>query len=83
MVNERVTNKRHKEKIDYKKANVLELKFSLGRNQSLGHKIVDCPERKPQEPQEKSGYRGKREEYKDTQPRKTMGRVFQLTAENA
>ncbi|PWA90454.1 zinc finger, CCHC-type, Retrotransposon gag domain protein [Artemisia annua] len=37
---------------------------------SPGHKIVDCPERKLLE-------------YKDTQPRKTMGRVFQLTAENA
>ncbi|PWA53438.1 hypothetical protein CTI12_AA444120 [Artemisia annua] len=37
---------------------------------SPGHKIVDCPERKLLE-------------HKDTQPRKTMGRVFQLTAENA
>ncbi|GKA14471.1 zinc finger, CCHC-type, retrotransposon gag domain protein [Tanacetum coccineum] len=48
-----------------------------------GHKIVDCPERNPQEPQEKTGYSGNRVEYKDTQPRKTMGRVFQLTGENA
>ncbi|PWA60206.1 hypothetical protein CTI12_AA384920 [Artemisia annua] len=37
---------------------------------SPGHKIVDCPERKLLE-------------YKDTQPRKTMGRVFQLTTEKA
>ncbi|GKC99476.1 zinc finger, CCHC-type, retrotransposon gag domain protein, partial [Tanacetum coccineum] len=34
---------------------------------SRGHKIIDCPERKPY----------------DTQPRKIMGRVFQLTAKNA
>ncbi|GJQ89701.1 zinc finger, CCHC-type, retrotransposon gag domain protein [Tanacetum coccineum] len=47
-----------------------------------GHKIVDCPERS-QDPQEKTGYSGNRVEYKDTQPRKTMGRVFQLTAEKA
>ncbi|GKE26683.1 zinc finger, CCHC-type, retrotransposon gag domain protein [Tanacetum coccineum] len=40
------------------------------------HNIVDCPERIPQEPQEKTGYSGNRVEYKDTQPRKTMGRVF-------
>ncbi|GKE32968.1 zinc finger, CCHC-type, retrotransposon gag domain protein, partial [Tanacetum coccineum] len=33
---------------------------------SPGHKIVDCPERKPH----------------DTQSQKTMGRVFQLTAKN-
>ncbi|GKB39796.1 zinc finger, CCHC-type, retrotransposon gag domain protein, partial [Tanacetum coccineum] len=33
---------------------------------SLGHKIAECPERKPQEPQEKAGYNGKRVEYKDT-----------------
>ncbi|GJX31372.1 zinc finger, CCHC-type, retrotransposon gag domain protein [Tanacetum coccineum] len=32
-----------------------------------GHKIADCPERNPH----------------DTQPQKTMGRVFQLTAKNA
>ncbi|GJT72034.1 zinc finger, CCHC-type, retrotransposon gag domain protein [Tanacetum coccineum] len=50
---------------------------------SPGHKIVDFRERKPQELQEKAGYNGKRVEYKDTQPRKTMGRVFQLTGENA
>ncbi|GJS75874.1 hypothetical protein Tco_0725755 [Tanacetum coccineum] len=31
-----------------------------------GHKIVDCPERNPQEPQEKTGYSGNRVEYKDT-----------------
>ncbi|GKD07858.1 zinc finger, CCHC-type, retrotransposon gag domain protein [Tanacetum coccineum] len=36
------------------------------RYKKLGHKIVDCPER-PQGPQEKTGYSGK----------KTMGRVFQ------
>nr|GEW15718.1 zinc finger, CCHC-type, retrotransposon Gag domain protein [Tanacetum cinerariifolium] len=46
-------------------------------------RLFDCPERKPQEAQEKVGYNGKQVEYKDTQPRKTMGRVFQLTAENA
>ncbi|GJY46857.1 zinc finger, CCHC-type, retrotransposon gag domain protein [Tanacetum coccineum] len=44
------------------------------------HKIVDCPERS-QDPQEKTGYSGNRAEYKDTQPLKTMGRVFQLTRE--
>ncbi|GJV81407.1 hypothetical protein Tco_1517277 [Tanacetum coccineum] len=36
-----------------------------------------------QESQEEMGYSGNRVEYKDTQPRKTMERVFQLTAENA
>ncbi|GKF63228.1 zinc finger, CCHC-type, retrotransposon gag domain protein, partial [Tanacetum coccineum] len=46
-----------------------------------GHKIVDCPKRKPQDPQEKMEYSGNRVEYKDTQPRKTMGRFFQLTAQ--
>nr|GEY76694.1 hypothetical protein [Tanacetum cinerariifolium] len=45
------------------------------------HKIVDCPESKPQDPQEKTGYSGNRVEYKDTQQKKTIGRVFQLTAE--
>nr|GEY11625.1 zinc finger, CCHC-type, retrotransposon Gag domain protein [Tanacetum cinerariifolium]GEZ14523.1 zinc finger, CCHC-type, retrotransposon Gag domain protein [Tanacetum cinerariifolium] len=48
-----------------------------------GHKIVDYLERNPQDPQEKTRYSGNREEYKDTQPQKTMGRVFQLTAEKA
>nr|GEZ19296.1 hypothetical protein [Tanacetum cinerariifolium] len=48
-----------------------------------GHKIADCPERKPQEPQEEAGYNGKRVEYNDTQSQKTMGRVFQLTTKNA
>ncbi|PWA83588.1 hypothetical protein CTI12_AA165160 [Artemisia annua] len=48
-----------------------------------GHKIVDCPEWKPLDPQEKAGYSGNRVEYKDTQPLKTKGRVFQLTTENA
>ncbi|GJX44269.1 hypothetical protein Tco_0260945 [Tanacetum coccineum] len=47
------------------------------------HKIVDCPERKPQDPQEKTGYSDNRVEYKDTQPRKTMRRVFQLTGDKA
>ncbi|GKE82425.1 zinc finger, CCHC-type, retrotransposon gag domain protein [Tanacetum coccineum] len=47
-----------------------------------GHKIVDCSERS-QDPQEKMGYSGNQVEYKDTQPRKTMGRVFQLTADKA
>ncbi|PWA59775.1 gag-pol polyprotein [Artemisia annua] len=37
---------------------------------SPGHKIVDCPERKLLE-------------YNDTQPRKIVGRVFQLTTEKA
>ncbi|GJT72911.1 zinc finger, CCHC-type, retrotransposon gag domain protein [Tanacetum coccineum] len=48
-----------------------------------GHKIVDCSERNPQDPQEKTGYSGNRVEYKDTQPRNTTGRVFQLTTEKA
>nr|GEU71398.1 zinc finger, CCHC-type, retrotransposon Gag domain protein [Tanacetum cinerariifolium] len=38
---------------------------------------------KYQEPQEEAGYNGKRVQYKDTQPQKRMGRVFQLTAKNA
>ncbi|GJT45620.1 zinc finger, CCHC-type, retrotransposon gag domain protein [Tanacetum coccineum] len=53
------------------------------RSKKSGHKIVDCSERNPQDPQEKTGYCGNRVEYKDTQPRKTTGRVFQLTTEKA
>nr|GEV81268.1 reverse transcriptase domain-containing protein [Tanacetum cinerariifolium] len=50
----------------------------MKKNKISDEKTKNASEYKPY-PQEKTGYSGNRVEYKDTQPQKTMGRVFQLT----